>query len=75
MVRPKTVALALSLLPLLALMSVRLRMRGDPKIVVLPDRNPIAVTLSHGRTRNGYAVRLYNKTGRERSFALAVSGL
>ena len=75
MVRPKTVALALSIVPLLPFMSVSLGLRGDARIVVIHDRNPIAVTLSDGRTRNGYAVRLYNKTGRERSFALAVSGL
>jgi cytochrome c oxidase accessory protein FixG len=75
LIRPKTLALAGSILALVALMSVSLGMRWDAKVAVIHDRNPVVVTLSDGRTRNGYAVRLYNKADHDRSFRLAVSGL
>ena len=73
-IRPKTVALGLSVIALIALMGVGLGLRGDAKITVIHDRNPVAVRLSDGRRRNGYTVRLYNKAGRERSFRLDVLG-
>jgi len=74
-VRPKTVGLGLSVLALVGVMAVSLSMRSDAKITVIHDRNPVAVRLSDGRTRNGYAVRLYNKADVERSFRLIVTGL
>jgi cytochrome c oxidase accessory protein FixG len=75
LIRPKTVGLGLSIAALLGIMSVSLSMRNDAKITVIHDRNPVAVRLSDGRTRNGYTVRLYNKAGRERSFRLDATGL
>jgi cytochrome c oxidase accessory protein FixG len=74
-IRPKTVGLGLSVMALVGVMGVGLSMRGDAKVTVIHDRNPVAVRLSNGRTRNGYAVRLYNKADRERSFRLDVAGL
>jgi polyferredoxin len=56
-------------------MAVSLSMRSDAKVTVIHDRNPVAVRLSDGRTRNGYAVRLYNKADADRSFRVEVSGL
>lgn len=74
-VRPKTVALGLSIVAMTAVMGVSLSMRSDAKITVSHDRNPVAVRLSDGRIRNGYTVRLYNKTDGERQFRLDVTGL
>jgi cytochrome c oxidase accessory protein FixG len=74
-IRPKTVGLGLSVIALIGIMGVGLSTRGDAKVTVIHDRNPVAVKLSNGRTRNGYAVRVYNKAGVERSFRLEVSGL
>jgi cytochrome c oxidase accessory protein FixG len=74
-IRPKTVGLGLSVVALIGVMGVGLSMRGDAKVTVIHDRNPVAVRLSDGRTRNGYAVRLYNKADVERSFRLTVTGL
>jgi cytochrome c oxidase accessory protein FixG len=74
-IRPKTVALAVSVTALVGIMGVSLSMRSDGKVTVIHDRNPVAVRLTDGRTRNGYSVRLYNKADRERSFRLAVTGL
>ncbi|QRM27657.1 cytochrome c oxidase accessory protein CcoG [Microvirga sp. VF16] len=74
-IRLKSVSVGLSIVALAGVMGVSLSMRSDAKITVVHDRNPIAVKLSDGRIRNGYAVRLYNKADVERSFELTVSGL
>ncbi|MBJ6127418.1 cytochrome c oxidase accessory protein CcoG [Microvirga splendida] len=74
-IRPKTIGLGLSVVALVGVMGISLSMRSDAKVTVIHDRNPVAVRLSDGRTRNGYAVRLYNKADRERSFILVVTGL
>ena len=42
---------------------------------VLHDRNPLAVQMSDGSTRNGYTVRLLNKNADARVFRLHVEGL
>ncbi len=39
------------------------------------DRNPLFVTLSDGRVRNGYTVKILNKKSTERTFSLTVEGL
>jgi cytochrome c oxidase accessory protein FixG len=74
-IRPKTVGLGLSVAVLVGVMGVSLSMRSDAKVAVIHDRNPVAVRLSDGRTRNGYAVRIYNKADVGRSFQLDVTGL
>ncbi|MBB3018198.1 cytochrome c oxidase accessory protein FixG [Microvirga lupini] len=74
-IRLKTISLAASIVALGGIMGASLSMRSDAKITVIHDRNPVAVRLSDGQTRNGYAVRLYNKADGERSFRLHVSGL
>jgi len=74
-IRPKTIGLGLSIIALGGVMAVSLSMREDAKITVLHDRNPVAVRLSDGRTRNGYAVRLYNKASTARSFRIELSGV
>ena len=42
---------------------------------VVSDRNPLFVQLKDGGVRNGYTVRLLNKTHETRTFALRVEGL
>jgi cytochrome c oxidase accessory protein FixG len=74
-VRPKTVGLGLSIVALVGVMGVGLSTRSDAKVTVIHDRNPVAVRLSDGRSRNGYAIRLYNKVDADRSFRVEVSGL
>ncbi len=44
-------------------------------INVIPDRNPLYVTLSDGSIRNGYAVKILNMTGEPRQFEVALDGL
>jgi polyferredoxin len=58
---------------LVMLVSLLLRERLD--INVLPDRNPLYVTLADGSIRNGYTVKILNMTSEPRTFELALSGL
>ena len=46
----------------------------DRRVNVLPDRNPLFVTLSDGSIRNGYTIRVMNKSTRPKAFELAVAG-
>jgi polyferredoxin len=48
--------------------------RADINMTVAPVRNPTFVTLSDGTIRNTYDVRLSNKHGETREFALSVVG-
>jgi cytochrome c oxidase accessory protein FixG len=56
-------------------MTFTLATRTAQGINVIHDRNPIFVRLSDGALRNGYTVRIINKRGERREFALSISGL
>ena len=42
---------------------------------VLHDRNPLFVKLSNGDIRNGYRIKVQNKTHQHQNFALSIDGL
>ncbi len=42
---------------------------------VLPDRNPLYVMLSNGDIRNGYTVKISNKTFTDKFYAVKISGI
>lgn len=52
-----------------------LAIRSTLDITVQHDRSPLFVTLSDGSVRNGYTVKILNKTRETRSYTLAVEGL
>jgi cytochrome c oxidase accessory protein FixG len=56
-------------------MSYALATRTDDAVSVLHDRNPLFVRLSDGALRNGYTVRILNKSLEKKTFAVTVSGL
>jgi polyferredoxin len=56
-------------------MLVTLINRTQLDVNVVPDRNPLYVTLSDGSIRNGYTVKILNKRQEQRTFRLAVAGL
>jgi cytochrome c oxidase accessory protein FixG len=58
-----------------AIMLVGLSMRTVLDVNILPDRNPLFVRLADGGIRNGYTVKLLNKTYEARSYSLGVEGL
>jgi polyferredoxin len=48
--------------------------RSDIEVTVAPERNPVNVILSDGTIRNTYDVRLRNKHGDDRQFAISIIG-
>jgi cytochrome c oxidase accessory protein FixG len=49
--------------------------RSQLDVNVVPDRNPLFVTLSDGAIRNGFTVKILNKRQQERRFRLSIDGL
>jgi cytochrome c oxidase accessory protein FixG len=74
-VRVRTVLYAVIIAVIAALMLYTLATRHAEGIAVIHDRNPIFVRLSDGATRNGYTVRLLNKSREARRFLLTTEGL
>lgn len=71
-VRPKTAALAAALFGLVFAAGLTLELRVETAMSVQHDRNPLSVRLSDGRVRNGYTLRVSNKTDQERRLKLEV---
>lgn len=74
-VRPRTVTYSAILATIGAVMLGVLLMRDRLDINVVPDRNPLYVTLTDGSIRNGYTIRLLNMTLQPRIFSLGIEGL
>ena len=74
-VRPRTVIYAAILVLIGAGMLIGLSARAAVDINVLHDRNPLFVTLSDGSIRNGYAVKILNKSREPRAYELSIAGL
>lgn len=49
--------------------------RSPLELHVLHDRNPLFVTLSDGSIRNGYEIKILNKTHEDRTYRLSFDGL
>ncbi len=71
-VRPRTIVYVVLLALVGLAMPISLTVRATVDINVLHDRNPLFVTLSDGSIRNGYTIKILNKTRDARSFTLAV---
>jgi len=56
-------------------MLVAFSMRAKVEVNVLRDRAPLFVTLADGGIRNGYTVKILNKTREARVYTLSVAGL
>ncbi len=75
LIRPRTVLYSLLFLVVAGVMLWSLAFRATLDINVLHDRNPLFVTLSDGSIKNGYTVKILNKTREARSFTLDLRGL
>ncbi len=49
--------------------------RAPLELHILHDRNPLFVKLSDGSIRNGYDIKILNKTHEDRHYALSLTGL
>jgi len=74
-VRPRTIVYAIVFTIISAVMAWGLLSRTTVEVNVLHDRNPVFVTLSDGAVRNGYTIRVLNKTREDRIYKLSFDGL
>ncbi len=74
-VRPRTIVYAAIFAFVSALMVWGLLSRSTVEVNVLHDRNPVFVTLSDGSVRNGYTIRVLNKTREDKIYKLTFDGL
>ena len=74
-VRPRTIIYAAILLVVAAVMLVGLTARASLDVNILPERNPLFVTLSDGSIRNGYTIKILNKSHDPRVYDLTLDGL
>jgi cytochrome c oxidase accessory protein FixG len=73
--RPRTVYYTSVISIVGLLMLAALIFRAPVELHVLHDRNPLFVQLSSGEIRNGYTLRILNKTHMPRTYDLEVKGL
>ena len=73
-VRPRTVFYSVILMIVASVIVFGLSTRKSIDLDVLRDRNPNFVTLSDGAVRNGYTLKLMNRSDSTRDFLLDVSG-
>jgi len=71
--QPRTFLYATILILVSAIMLRSLILKPTLETSILPDRNPIFVTLSDGSIRNGYTLKLMNKTHENKIFSLKIN--
>jgi polyferredoxin len=71
--KPRTFFYATILILVSGLMLRSLILKPTLEISVIPDRNPIFVKLSDGSIRNGYLLKIENKTHERKVFSLKIS--
>lgn len=74
-VRPRTILYAGVLAVVSAIMLVTLTFRHTLDLDVVRDRNPDFVRLADGAIRNGYTLKLMNRTNRPQTLWLGVTGI
>jgi len=75
LLRPRTVYYSFVMALVGGIMLYALLTRSVLDITVLHDRNPLFVQLSSGEVRNGYVLKISNKTAEDRRYVLDVKGL
>lgn len=71
--KPRTFLYSTILILVSALMLRSLIFKATLETSVIPDRNPIFVTMSDGSIRNGYTVKIMNKTHEKKFFSMRIS--
>ena len=75
LLRARTMLYFVVMAAIAALMAYGLFNRGTFEINVLKDRSPPFVRLSNGDIRNGYTLKLVNKSGESREMTLEATGI
>lgn len=71
--KPRTFAYSAILLIVSGLLIFSLATKSLLEIDAIPDRNPLFVKLSDGSIRNGYTIKIMNKTHEKKDFELSVA--
>ncbi len=74
-IRPRTIYYSCVIAIVGGIMLYGLITRAPLDIAVLHDRNPVFVQLSSGEIRNGYVLKIQNKTHEHRTYQLSLEGL
>ena len=75
LLRPRTAYYSFIIAIVGAAMLYGLTNRAPVELHVLHDRNPLFVKLSDGRFRNGYDIKILNKTHEDKTYSLNIEGL
>jgi cytochrome c oxidase accessory protein FixG len=75
LLRPRTFLYLAALFMVGSLVVYGLLTRSLYELHVLHDRNPLYVTLSDGSVRNGYKLKILNKSHEKKTFALELDGI
>ncbi len=75
LVRPRTILYSVLILAIAAAITLGLGGRSSVDVNVLHDRNPLYVTLSDGSIRNGYTLKILNRSREPQGFRLTVPSL
>ena len=75
LVRPRTVLYTALIALVIGIMGWAFAMRSDVEISLIEDRNPLFVRLSDGGVRNGYTLKILNKTHEPQRFVVGVEGI
>lgn len=75
LLRPRTFYYIAILTVVSSLMLYALINRSTLEVTALHDRNPLFVQMSSGDIRNGYDIKILNKTHEDKYYTLSVSGL
>ena len=73
--RPRTLYYSVILAVVGGIMLYSLITRSPLELHVLHDRNPVFIRLSGGEIRNGYTLKILNKTHEDRTYSLTIDGL
>ena len=73
LIRPRTMVYVGVLALAMAVIAGSFLLRASTELSVIPERNPLFVTLADGSIRNGYDVRILNKAHSERAYALTLA--
>ncbi|MEM5517588.1 cytochrome c oxidase accessory protein CcoG [Henriciella sp. AS95] len=75
LIRPRTILYFVVMVMIASVMAFGLLNRGTFEVNVLKDRSPPYIQLSDGDIRNGYTLKLVNKSGDARSMSLEAHGM
>jgi cytochrome c oxidase accessory protein FixG len=71
--KPRTFLYSAIIILASSLMISGLIFKAKLDINIIPDRNPLFVTMSDGSIRNGYIIKIMNKTHEKKIFSLKIS--